>query len=157
MTKKILLGLAFLLTLLTAIGLWYRHYVDDKIECVGNIDWNIGSRTFSGTISMRMNSGTGLAVLNGKLRGEKTTDVSRSIYFSYTRQGQARVLQTMQIVKTFSDTANEEDLQRTLPGFYQQLGSQLSVRTKEYRGAWLFATSNVPSLYCRKSAHAFSF
>lgn len=62
----------------------------------------------------------------------------------------ARVLQAMQVVKTFADTADETDINNTLPGFYRQSGRSLSLVMEEYKGAWIFASSNVPSLYCRK-------
>ncbi|TKU13008.1 hypothetical protein FDW88_10515 [Citrobacter sp. wls829] len=91
-----------------------------------------------------------LATINGRLYGHHTTDVSRNIYFSYTQQRDARVLQTTLVVKTFADTADEDDINSTLPGFYRQSGRGLSLVMEEYKGAWIFATSNVPSLYCRK-------
>ena len=52
----------------------------------------------------------------------------------------------------FADDADEADINATLPGFYRTPGRELSLMIDEYRGAWLFAASNVPSLYCRKSA-----
>ena len=98
----------------------------------------------------RMYKDAGLATITGKLYGRNTSDISRNIYFSYTRQHEARVLQAMQVVKTFADSADEADINNTLPGFYRQSGRNLSLVMEEYKGAWIFASSNVPSLYCRK-------
>ena len=61
-------------------------------------------------------------------------------------------LNNNRIVKTFADNADEADINATLPGFYRTPGRELSLMIDEYRGAWIFAASNVPSLYCRKNA-----
>jgi hypothetical protein len=146
----ILLSVGLIIAIGSGIWLWYSRYADTPVNCIGNVEWNIGSNRFAGTLSFRMYNQEGLATLTGKLYGRNTTDVSRNIYFSYTQQRDARVLRTMQVVKTFADSADEEDIDDTLPGFYRQTGRGLSVVMDEYRGAWIFATSNVPSLYCRK-------
>lgn len=44
----------------------------------------------------------------------------------------------------------KDDINSTLPGFYRQSGRGLSLVMEECKGAWIFATSNVPSLYFRK-------
>lgn len=64
-----------------------------------------------------MYDNAGLATITGKLYGRNTSDISRNIYFNYTRQHEARVLQAMQVVKTFADSADETDINNTLPGF----------------------------------------
>lgn len=130
--------------------LWHSRYADQPLNCVGNVEWNIGNKRFTGTVSFRMRNDEGLATITGKLYGHNTTDISRNIYFSYTRQHDARLLQAMQVVKTFADTADEADINNTLPGFYRQTGRSLSLVIEEYKGAWIFASSSVPSLYCRK-------
>lgn len=116
---------------------------------LGSGGWLWYSR-FAGTLSFRMYDNAGLATITGKLYGRNTSDISRNIYFNYTRQHEARVLQAMQVVKTFADSADETDINNTLPGFYRQSGQTLSLVIEEYKGAWIFASSNVPSLYCRK-------
>lgn len=156
-SKKPSLIILFATSAFICVVLGYIHFIKGKVECVGEANWVIDNRQFNGAFFMRMHKGEGLAVINGKLRGSKTSDVSRSIYFRYTRKHQAWVLKNIKIVKTFADTADEGDLQRTLPAFYHQSGSELSLMVNEFRGAWLFSTSNVPSLYCRKSSASFSF
>ncbi|MDM3308268.1 hypothetical protein [Citrobacter sp. Cb223] len=144
----IVIGVA---TLLGSGGwLWHSRYAEKQLNCVGNVEWNIGSNRFAGTVSFRMYKDAGLATITGKLYGRNTSDISRNIYFSYTRQHEARVLQAMQVVKTFADSADEADINNTLPGFYRQSGRNLSLVMEEYKGAWIFASSNAPSLYCRK-------
>lgn len=146
----ILLAVGVITVLGSGVWLWHSRYADRPLSCVGNVEWNIGSNRFAGTVSYRMFNNTGLATITGKLYGHNITDVSRNIYFSYTQQHDARVLLAMQVVKTFADSADEEDISNTLPGFYRQSGQRLSLVMEEYKGAWIFASSNVPSLYCRK-------
>lgn len=150
-TRHLILLTIGLVTLLGSGGwLWYSRYAESPLNCVGNVEWNIGSNRFAGTVSFRMYNQEGLSTITGKLYGRNTSDISRNIYFRYTRQHEARVLQAMQVVKTFADTADEADINNTLPGFYRQSGRSLSLVMEEYKGAWIFASSNVPSLYCRK-------
>ena len=150
-TRHLILLVIGLATLLGSGGwLWHSRYAEKPLNCVGNVEWNIGSNRFAGTISFRMYKDAGLSTITGKLYGRNTSDISRNIYFSYTRQHEARVLQAMQVVKTFADSADEADINNTLPGFYRQSGRNLSLVMEEYKGAWIFASSNVPSLYCRK-------
>ena len=144
----LVIGLA---TLLGSGGwLWYSRFAEKPLSCIGNVEWNIGSNRIAGTLAFRMYDNAGLATITGKLYGRNTTDISRNIYFNYTRQHEARVLQAMQVVKTFADSADETDINNTLPGFYRQSGRTLSLVMEEYKGTWIFASSNVPSLYCRK-------
>ena len=150
-TIRLILLSAGLATILgSGAWLWHSRYADKPLNCVGNVEWNTGGNHFTGTVSYRMYQNEGLATINGKLYGHTTTDIGRNIYFSYTQQRDARVLKAMQVVKTFADTADEDDINNTLPGFYRQAGRSLSLVIEEYKGAWIFATSNVPSLYCRK-------
>ncbi|EPF2242862.1 hypothetical protein ACSP9K_001214 [Citrobacter werkmanii] len=147
---KILLTIGLVTLLGSGSWLWYSRYAEKPLNCVGNVEWNIGSNRFAGTVSFRMYNQEGLSTITGKLYGRNISDISRNIYFSYTQQRDARVLQAMQVVKTFADTADEADINNTLPGFYRQTGRSLSLVMEEYKGAWIFASSNVPSLYCRK-------
>lgn len=150
-TYTLILAGAGLATVLgSGAWLWHSRFADKPLNCVGSVEWNIGSNRFAGTVSYRMYHHKGLATITGKLYGHNTTDVSRNIYFSYTQQRDARVLLGMQVVKTFADSADEDDINNTLPGFYRQKGRILSLVLEEYEGSWIFATSNVPSLYCRK-------
>ncbi|WP_407205349.1 hypothetical protein [Citrobacter freundii] len=112
--------------------------------------WEEMTCLFAPSLAFRMYDNAGLATITGKLYGRNTSDISRNIYFNYTRQHEARVLQAMQVVKTFADSADETDINNTLPGFYRQSGRTLSLVMEEYKGTWIFASSNVPSLYCRK-------
>lgn len=130
--------------------LWHSRYAEKPLNCVGSVEWNSGSNRFTGTVSFRMYQHKGLATISGRLYRHNTTDVSRSIYFSYTQQRDARVLLAMQVVNTFADSADKVDINNTLPEFYRQSGRSLSLVMEEYKGAWIFANSNVPSLYCRK-------
>lgn len=150
-TRHLIVLVAGLVTVLGSGGwLWHSRYADKPLNCIGNMEWNIGSNRFTGTLSFRMYNSEGLATITGKLYGRNTSDISRNIYFNYTQKRDARVLQAMQVVKTFADTADEADINDTLPGFYRQSGRNLSLVMEEYKGAWIFASSNVPSLYCRK-------
>nr|WP_153880486.1 hypothetical protein [Citrobacter freundii] len=146
----ILVSIGLATVLGSGAWLWHSRYAEQPLNCVGNVEWNIGDKRFTGTVSYRMYQHEGLATINGRLYGHHTTDVSRNIYFSYTQQHDARMLQTTQVVKTFADTADEDDINSTLPGFYRQSGRGLSLVMEEYKGAWIFATSNVPSLHCSK-------
>lgn len=111
----LVIGLA---TLLGSGGwLWYSRFAEKPLSCIGNVEWNIGSNRFAGTLAFRMYDNAGLATITGKLYGRNTSDISRNIYFNYTRQHEARVLQAMQVVKTFADSADETDINNTLPGF----------------------------------------
>lgn len=147
----LLLSLAFAAALASGSWLWHTTFTSAPLQCVGDVYWNIGDNRFTGTVSFRMSRGEGLAMIEGKLFGQHSTDVSRNIYFSYTQQRHARVLKTTRIVKTFADSADEEDISSTLPGFYRQQGRELSLMIDEYKSAYIFAISNVPSLYCRKN------
>lgn len=145
-----LLKRGVVLTLGSGAWLWYSRYADRPLNCVGNVEWNIGSTRFIGTVSYRLDDHQGLATLTEKLYGRHITSISRNIYFTYIQHHNARVLQSTQLVKTFSDSADKNDINETLPGFYRETGQRLSLIMEEYKGAWIFATSIVPSLYCRK-------
>lgn len=149
--RNIVLFTVGLVTMLSSGGwLWYSRYADRPMNCVGNVEWNIGHNRFAGTIAYRLYKQQGLATLTGKLHGRHITNISRNIYFSYTKQHDARVLHSRKLVKTFADSADGVDINDTLPSFYRQSGENLSLVMEEYKGAWIVASSNVPSLYCRK-------
>lgn len=148
--RIILLG-AFLGAAITSGWLAYSHFSSKPIRCTGDVEWTIGKNRFVGTVSWRMQHREGTAVINGKLFGHAVSEVNRTIYFHYSYHQNARVLNNDRIVKTFADRADETDINATLPGFYRTPGRDLSLMIDEYRGAWLFAASNVPSLYCRKN------
>jgi hypothetical protein len=143
-------ALTVVILLCTGAGFWYSHSVEKPVDCVGDAEWAIDNNHFSGTVSMRMSDHEGLATITGKLHGKKISNINRSIYFNYNQQRYARILHSKQVIKTFSDTADEDDIKDILPGFYYQIGGVMSLVTEEYKGAWILATSNVPSLYCRK-------
>ena len=147
----ILLAIGVVLMLGSGAWLWYSRYADRPLNCVGNVEWNIGSNRFTGTVSYRLYDHQGLATLTGKLYGRHVTGISRNIYFTYTQHHDARVLQSTQLVKTFSDSADKDDINGTLPSFYRETGQRLSLVMEEYKGAWIVASSTVRSLYCRKS------
>ena len=80
----LVIGLA---TLLGSGGwLWYSRFAEKPLSCIGNVEWNIGSNRFAGTLAFRMYDNAGLATITGKLYGRNTSDISRNIYFNYTRQ-----------------------------------------------------------------------
>ncbi|MDU5369979.1 MAG: hypothetical protein E6107_01045 [Enterobacter sp.] len=150
--NRIIFLAAFLGAAITSGWLAYSHFSSSPIHCTGDVEWTIGKNRFVGTVSWRMQHREGSTVINGKLFGQTVSEVNRTIYFHYSYHQNARVLNNDRIVKTFADNADEADINATLPGFYRTPGRELSLMIDEYRGAWLFAASNVPSLYCRKSA-----
>lgn len=95
----ILLAIGVVLMLGSGAWLWYSRYADRPLNCVGNVEWNIGSNRFTGTVSYRLYDHQGLATLTGKLYGRHVTGISRNIYFTYTQHHDARVLQSTQLVK----------------------------------------------------------
>ncbi|ENX4472863.1 MULTISPECIES: hypothetical protein [Enterobacter] len=150
--NRIILLAAFLAAAVSSGWLAYSHLSSTPIRCTGDVEWTIGKNRFVGTVSWRMQHREGSTVINGKLFGQTVTEVNRTIYFHYSDHENARVLNNNRIVKTFADNADEADINATLPGFYRTPGRELSLMIDEYRGAWIFAASNVPSLYCRKNA-----
>ena len=145
------LSVALLAAVITSGMLLYSHLTAPPLQCVGTAEWHVGKNRFVGTLSFRMSEGKGMAVMTGKLFGQQVSEVNRSIYFHYSQQLRSRVLSNDRIVKTFADTADETDINDTLPGFYRTPERSLSLMIEEYEGAYLFSTSNVPSLYCRKT------
>lgn len=86
-TRHIILLTIGLATLLgSGSWLWYSRYAEKPLNCVGNVEWNIGSNRFAGTVSFRMYNQEGLSTITGKLYGRNTSDISRNIYFNYTQK-----------------------------------------------------------------------
>lgn len=135
---------------LSALWLWHTWLAPQRLNCVGNVVWEIANRRFAGTLAWRMEDHQGVVTINGKLKGDTVSRISRNIYFSYEQQNRAHILLNKRVVKTFADTASPDDLRGTLPAFYDRPGRQLSLLIDDSTEAWLFATSNVPSLYCHK-------
>lgn len=146
------LVVTLMMAIFSALWLWHAWLAPQRLDCVGNVVWEIANRRFAGTLAWRMEQHKGVVTINGKLKGEGDTvsRISRNVYFSYEQQNRAHILQNTRVVKTFADTANADDLSGTLPAFYDKPGRQLSLLIDNYTEAWIFATSNVPSLYCHK-------
>ena len=122
--NRIILLAAFLGAAITSGWLAYSHFSSAPIRCTGDVEWTIGKNRFVGTVSWRMQHREGTAVINGKLFGHVISEVNRTIYFHYSDHQNARVLNNDRIVKTFADSADEADINATLPGFYRTPGER---------------------------------
>lgn len=53
-TRHLIVLVAGLVTVLGSGGwLWHSRYADKPLNCIGNMEWNIGSNRFTGTLSFR--------------------------------------------------------------------------------------------------------
>ncbi|MDE5206743.1 hypothetical protein PYX06_18835 [Citrobacter amalonaticus] len=149
-TAASLLIAFFSTTLFSSVFLFYLIFKPSYLDCIGDADWNIDDARFVGTVSFQMHKKEGLAVITGKVDGETETNVNRLVYFNYTQQFRTRILHTIRIVKTFSDTIDDEKLEAILSQFYLKKGGELTLTVDEYHSAYVFSEANVPYLYCRK-------
>lgn len=59
-TRHLIVLVAGLVTVLGSGGwLWHSRYADKPLNCIGNMEWNIGSNRFTGTLSFRMYNSEG--------------------------------------------------------------------------------------------------
>ncbi|MEJ1803488.1 hypothetical protein SMA34_24505, partial [Escherichia coli] len=89
-----------------------------------DVDWNVDATRFVGTVSFQMHKKEGLAVITGKVDGETNVNVNRLVYFNYTQQFRTRILHSVRIVKTFSDTIDDEKLEKILSQFFLKTGGE---------------------------------
>ncbi|KNC90528.1 hypothetical protein [Trabulsiella odontotermitis] len=134
----------------SSLFLWHEQLFPSPIYCVGEANWNIGNKKFIGTVSWRMYENEGLVTLTGNLLEKHEANVSRNVYFIYTQKYKSRIFRSTRVIKTFTDSAATEDFNKVLPDFFNMPGKELSLSFYEYRGAYLFANTNVPMFYCRK-------
>ena len=149
-TAVLLLIVFFSTTVISGAFLFYILFKPSYLECIGDADWNVDDARFVGTVSFQMHKKEGLAVITGKVDGETSVNVNRLVYFNYTQQFRTRILHTVRIVKTFSDTVNDETLEKILSQFYLRTGGELTLAVEEYQSAYVFSNANVPYLFCRK-------
>ncbi len=148
--KSLLLFIVPLLFICAGIGRWYS-WNHPSISCGGQITWEIGRESFAGNLSYQLNNGVGLAILTGKLKTpERSWNISRSIYFSYTQRHNAYLLTSEKIIASAPDKLDARYIGMTLPGFYLQQGKELNLIIERYNNRWLFYASDVPSLLCTK-------
>ena len=146
-TAVLLLIVFFGTTVISGAFLFYILFKSSYLECIGDADWNVDDARFVGTVSFQMHKKEGLAVITGKVDGETSVNVNRLVYFNYTQQFRTRILHTVRIVKTFSDTVNDETLEKILSQFYLRTGGELTLAVEEYQSAYVFSNAN---LFCRK-------
>lgn len=145
----LLLIMFFSTTILSGAFLFYMLFKPSYLDCIGDADWNVDDARFVGAVSFQMHKKGGLAVITGKIGGERI-NVNRLVYFNYTQQFRTRFLHAVRIVKTFSDTVNDAELEKILSRFYLKTGGELTLTVDEYQSAYVFSNANVPYLFCRK-------
>ncbi len=146
----LLLILFFSTTVFSGTFLFYMLFKPSYLDCIGDVDWNVDATRFVGTVSFQMHKKEGLVVITGKVDGETNVNVNRLVYFNYTQQFRTRILHSVRIVKTFSDTIDDEKLEKILSQFFLKTGGELTITVDEYQSAYVFSNANVPYLFCRK-------
>lgn len=69
-TRHLIVLVAGLVTVLGSGGwLWHSRYADKPLNCIGNMEWNIGSNRFTGTLSFRMYNSEGPPLLPANCTG----------------------------------------------------------------------------------------
>ncbi|HGL6359343.1 TPA: hypothetical protein ACKFMB_003757 [Citrobacter amalonaticus] len=149
-TIVLLLIWLFSTSVISGVYLLYLLFKPSYLDCIGDADWNVGDARFVGAVSYQMHKREGLAVITGKVDGETKINVNRLVYFNYTQQFRTRILHTVRIVKTFSDTVTDEKLEKILSPFFLKKGGELTLTVDEYQSAYVFSNANVPYLFCRK-------
>ncbi|CAI1612583.1 hypothetical protein [Serratia fonticola] len=88
--------------------------------------------------------------IDGVLKNKnKTTSVSRQVYFTMSNDGMSYNLRNTKVVKSNLDTTDDSELNEVFPDIYikENTKSAIFIR-RESNGNALFSTGRTPTFYC---------